>query len=233
MKKLNSTLAYYEKHATAYAARDFLGTFGEYRELFIARVKEEFSKKRTPENLKSENPIPPEHQVPPKNQVLAKPKILELGSGSGRDAQVFLTHGFDVTLVDGSAELAKIAKERTGQNVLVMDFADLDFEAEFSGEFEGIWAAASLLHVPSDQLPGVLQSVERGLQRNGVFVASFKESDHDWVDDLGRYFCAMTESHLDELVINSGLELVSIEKGEGQGSDGKPTVWLWVVARKN
>ncbi|WP_120497350.1 class I SAM-dependent methyltransferase [Kiloniella sp. EL199] len=216
MTKQNSTLAYYEKNAESYAARDFSGTFEEYRDLFVASVKESRFKKQTCQGQEAESSVSP------------KPKVLELGSGSGRDAQNFLTHDFDVTPVDGSAVLARIAKERTGLDVLVMDFADLDFEAEF----DGVWAAASLLHVPSEKLPGVLKSVKRSLRENGVLVASFKENDNDWHDDLGRYFCAMTESHLADLISNSGFELSAIEKKEGKGSDGKPTVWLWVVAQK-
>ncbi|KLN61694.1 hypothetical protein WH96_05025 [Kiloniella spongiae] len=211
MTKQNSTLAYYEENAVAYAARDFAGTFEEYRDLFVSRVQARFQ-----ESL----------QLPNRKQT--KPQVLELGSGSGRDAQAFLAHGFDVTLLDGSAELAEIAKKRTGLDVLVRDFEDLYFDAEF----DGVWAAASLLHVPSDKLPGVLKTIARSLQDSGVFVASFKEGNHDWVDGLGRYFCAMTESHLTDFITNSGFELIAIDKRKGQGSDGKPTVWLWVIARK-
>ncbi len=226
MTQKNPTLTYYEKNAESYAARDFSGTFGEYRDLFVARVKEKISEKRTAQNRKAEG------SVPGKSPIIPKPKVLELGSGSGRDALYLLTHGFDVTLVDGSAELARIAQKRTGQDVLVMDFQDLDVDAEFDGVFDGVWAAASLLHVPSDKLPGVLKSVERSLRGNGVFVASFKESEHDWIDDLGRYFCAMTETHLTDLIGSCGFGLTAIEKSVGIGSDGKPTVWLWLIAEK-
>ncbi|WP_417454687.1 class I SAM-dependent methyltransferase [Kiloniella sp.] len=223
MTKQNNTLAYYEKNAKAYADRDFLGTFGEYRDLFVTTVKVEFQK-----TVSSKKTVLPKPKALLKANDTHKPRVLELGSGSGRDAQAFMSCGFDVTLVDGAEQLAQIAKQRTGQDVLVIDFEDLAFETEF----DGVWAAASLLHVPSLKLPDVLKSVERSLRNTGVLVASFKESDHDWVDDLGRYFCAMTENHLAELIVNSGFELLTIEKRDGQGSDGKPTVWLWIVAQK-
>ncbi|MGI9371563.1 MAG: class I SAM-dependent methyltransferase [Hyphomicrobiales bacterium] len=56
--------------------------------------------------------------------------VLELGCGAGHDALAFIKLGLSVTLVDGSLELAAIAQECTGQEVLVMDFRELAFEKQ-------------------------------------------------------------------------------------------------------
>ena len=155
-------------------------------------------------------------------------RILELGCGGGYDALALLELGFDVTPLDGSPELAAIAARRTKHEVLVMDFEDLDFD----GEYDGVWAAASLLHVPSDKITPVLKRVARSLRKGGVLVASFKQSEVDWADDFGRYFCAMTRQDLTEMLAASGFELNKIDAVPGQGSDGNPTTWLWATAHR-
>ena len=72
-------------------------------------------------------------------------KVLDLGCGSGRDSLFFKELGYDVTAIDGSAEMCIQAEKNIGQPVINMTFDKLDYEAEF----DGIWACASLLHVPS------------------------------------------------------------------------------------
>ena len=43
--------------------------------------------------------------------------ILDFGCGSGRDAKYFLEKGYQVTAIDGSAELCRLASEFTGIEV--------------------------------------------------------------------------------------------------------------------
>ena len=82
--------------------------------------------------------------------------ILDLGCGSGRDSLCFIQQGFQLTAVDGSLELAKFASELIGQKVIVADFKDLELPPS---SFDAIWASASLLHVHSEDLPGILTKV--------------------------------------------------------------------------
>ncbi|MCG8490017.1 MAG: class I SAM-dependent methyltransferase [Sneathiellales bacterium] len=154
--------------------------------------------------------------------------ILELGCGGGHDARAFMDAGFKVTALDGSAELAAEAEKRIGQDVVVMDFADLDYHEEF----DAIWASASLLHVPSDDLPAVLKKVVASLKEGGVIMASFKEGDKDWTDHMGRSFCAMDRAQLETLFTNAGFEVETITEIMGFGRDGQPTNWLWVRGQK-
>ncbi len=105
-------------------------------------------------------------------------KVLELGCGGGHAIAAFQALGFDVTAVDASVELAKIASERTGIQVRVMDFEMLDYDEEF----DGLWAHASLLHVPTRSRESVLRKVTQCLKLDGYLFASFKESKDDWTD---------------------------------------------------
>ena len=97
--------------------------------------------------------------------------ILDLGCGSGRDAKAFADEGMIVTAVDGSPAMCRIAARNTRSEVRNLKFSELDFE----DEFDGVWACASLLHVPMGELPGVLSSVNRSLRKWGLFFCCFKK----------------------------------------------------------
>jgi SAM-dependent methyltransferase len=110
--------------------------------------------------------------------------ILELGCGAGNHSAVMLEAGFSVRATDGSPEMAEIASRRLGHPVEAMLFDELDaLEA-----YDGVWASACLLHVPRDELAGILGRIHRALKPSGVFYASFKMGEGDGRDNLGRYY---------------------------------------------
>ena len=76
-------------------------------------------------------------------------KILDAGCGSGRDILAFLEAGYEVEAFDASAELCRIASQKTGVAVRKQRFEDLPGEEAY----DGIWACASLLHVDRQDLP--------------------------------------------------------------------------------
>ena len=120
--------------------------------------------------------------------------ILDAGCGSGRDSLKFKALGYDVTAIDGSEEMCKLASEYSGINVKHMQFQDIDF----IDEFDGIWASASLLHVPSTEIEMVLEKMKKSLKENGILYASFKYGDFEG-ERNGRYFNDLTESSAIEL----------------------------------
>lgn len=87
--------------------------------------------------------------------------ILDLGCGSGRDSKAFLQKGYQVRAVDGSQELCKIASENIGQEVICQLFHEL----EETNTYDAVWACASLLHLPTDELKKVIQKVEQSLKK--------------------------------------------------------------------
>ena len=125
-------------------------------------------------------------------------RILDLGCGSGRDSKHFILQGYDVTPVDGSAEMCRMASDYLGIPVKCMRFSELKYKKEF----DGIWACASLLHVPKDNIQDAMAKMKRALKPDGVLYASFKygdgeeniggrhfsyysEYDLDWISDMG------------------------------------------------
>ena len=80
-------------------------------------------------------------------------KILDLGCGSGRDTKYFLQKGYDVVAVDGSIEMVKLSTEFTGKQTLHLTFDEINFNEEF----DGVWACASLLHVPRNKIDSIFK----------------------------------------------------------------------------
>ena len=121
--------------------------------------------------------------------------ILDFGCGSGRDAKAFLDQGYQVDAVDGSPELCCMASELIGKPVKQMLFDDLSV----SNQYDGIWACASILHLPRRNLVDVLPKISNALKTDGVLYASFKYGSYEGMRD-GRYFTDFTEESLGNLM---------------------------------
>lgn len=110
-------------------------------------------------------------------------RILDAGCGPGRDALAFSQMGYRVTAVDASAAMVALASERLGFAALRIPFGEIEYQAEF----DGVWACASLLHVPKADMPGVLARLRRALKPGGVLYASFKRGPREEFRE-GRWF---------------------------------------------
>ena len=113
--------------------------------------------------------------------------ILDFGCGSGRDTKYFLDKGCRVTATDGSVELCRRASVFTGIEVQEMLFQELD-EKE---KYDGIWACASILHLPKKQLREVLKNMYEALKSEGWIYTSFKYGEFTG-ERNGRYFTDFT-----------------------------------------
>jgi SAM-dependent methyltransferase len=96
-------------------------------------------------------------------------KILDFGCGPGRDLMAFLKADHIPTGLDGAGELCQMAREFSGCTVLHQDFLALNLP---SSHFHGIFANASLFHVPSQELPRVLGELYDTLVPGGVLFSS-------------------------------------------------------------
>ena len=108
--------------------------------------------------------------------------ILDFGCGPGRDLKVFADRGHRAVGLEGSAQFAAMAREHSGCEVLHQDFLKLDLPA---AAFDGVFANASLFHVPSQELPRVLQTLHACLKPGGALLASNPHGDNTegWYDD--------------------------------------------------
>ncbi|WP_283131647.1 class I SAM-dependent methyltransferase [Enterovibrio norvegicus] len=127
-------------------------------------------------------------------------RVLDAGCGSGRDSKRLLEMGYAVTSFDASTALAAIAEEYIQQPVAVCTFAEFESDTQFNG----VWACASLLHVPASELLSTFAHLAALLKTGGVFYCSFKYGSSDTERD-GRYFTNCDEARLENFIQEAGL----------------------------
>ncbi len=164
--------------------------------------------------------------------------ILDAGCGSGRDSKAFMESGYRVVAMDGSEKMCRLASKYLGQEVQCKRFEEIDEK----DRYDGIWACASLLHVPYELLPKVIARLVDALVDGGVLYASFKYGGDKMKGERevgGRYFTDLTEDgwrkvleEAEEEIKGSRLETVECfvtgDVREGRGGEK----WLNVVGRK-
>ena len=121
--------------------------------------------------------------------------ILDFGCGAGRDTKYFLSRGYQIDAIDGSEQLCRIASKYTGIKVRQMLFQELD-EKE---KYDGIWACASILHLPKKQLREVLKNMYAALKSEGWIYTSFKYGKFEG-ERNGRYFTDFTTDTFKEFI---------------------------------
>ena len=101
--------------------------------------------------------------------------ILDFGCGPGRDLRAFAQRGHRVIGLEGAPALAKMARAHGGCEVWLQDFLQLDLPDTF---FDGVFANASLFHVPMQELPRVLRQLHATLKPAGVLFSSNPRGDN-------------------------------------------------------
>ncbi len=161
------------------------------------------------------------------NMLKPQAYILDFGCGSGRDAKAFLSRGYRVDAIDGSPELCRIASELIGNPVKQMLFDELSS----INQYDGIWACASILHIPKRELVDVLRKISDALKDSGVLYTSFRYGSFEGMR-RGRYFIDLTEDTLRKLME----EVPSLQIIDTWITDdvrpGREERWLNTLARR-
>jgi SAM-dependent methyltransferase len=110
--------------------------------------------------------------------------LLDFGCGPGRDLKVFADLGHVAIGLEGAPRFAEMARSHTGCEVWRQDFLKLDLPQSY---FDGVFANATLFHVPSAELPRVLQEIHTCLKPGGILFTSIPRGNDEegWRD--GRY----------------------------------------------
>jgi SAM-dependent methyltransferase len=111
-------------------------------------------------------------------------RILDLGCGPGRDLKAFRELGHEAVGLEGLPEFAAMARRDSGCEVLEQDFLKLDLPA---ASFDGIFANASMFHVPTQELRRVLKELRAALKPRGVLFCSIPHGDNQEGWNRGRY----------------------------------------------
>ena len=154
--------------------------------------------------------------------------ILDLGCGPGRDLQYFNSMGHAVIGLDGSEALVSLARLNSGCEVLQQNFLAMNLP---KCRFDGVFANASLFHVPSQELPRILLEVFTTLKSRGVLFCSNPRGNNE--EGLGgsRYSCFFDLDTWRDYVVDAGfIEVRHYFRPTGLPRDRQP--WLATVWRK-
>ena len=155
-------------------------------------------------------------------------RILDVGSGSGRDACYFQKKGYQVTALEPSKNLCREIRKVFSGKIVCSDIQSY----RPNQRFDGIWACASLLHVPEKELSAILKKIARALKDSGILYMSFKLGDFEGFRGE-RYFCDYTEDAMEEVLKdNDRFDVVKIWETEDVRSGHSDTRWLNVLVRK-
>jgi SAM-dependent methyltransferase len=156
-------------------------------------------------------------------------RILDFGCGPGRDLKAFRARGHVATGLDGCARFVEMARRFSGCEVLHQDFLALDLPR---GAFDGVFANASLFHVPSEDLPRVLAELHATLRPGGVLVCSNPRGDDHEGFSGERWGCFFEHARWLALFEAAGFtELRHYRRPEGAPPEAQP--WLVMVMRRS
>ncbi len=158
-------------------------------------------------------------------------RVLEVGSGAGRDAEELERRGLSVRRTDitpGFVALLRAAGHTAAVvDPLVDDLADPERDAPY----DGVWASASLLHVRREDLPRVLTHLAAVTRAGGVLQLAVKEGDGARFSTHGhvagpRHFTYWRAEALRAVLDGAGWDVRSVARYEGWRDD----TWLDVTA---
>lgn len=160
--------------------------------------------------------------------------VLDLGCGSGVQTKQLLEEGLDALGLDISRNMIEEAKKRAPLGkFMVGDMANLTFE---TNSFDGVYARASLLHIPKDKTKSVLKNIAKILKTGGIFYLAVKEGEGEreleedrYGRKVNRFFAFFGEEELAKLAEETGFEVISVEHFKREETS---VPWLIIFASK-
>lgn len=164
------------------------------------------------------------------NKILPVGKVLDIGCGGGRDALLFTNAGYDYIGVDLSEEMLVGARELLPTaDFRKMDMYSLDFP---SHNFDGFWAAASLLHIPKRNVIKIFQQITNIVKSGGIGFFAVKEGEDERMvkgslEGDERFFAFYEEGEFLKLLQENEFEVLEHRRDMREYSPPKNlTVWL-------
>ena len=154
--------------------------------------------------------------------------ILDFGCGPGRDLKAFAERGHIAVGLEGAAHFAAMARAHSGCEVWQQNFLALDLPRE---HFDGVFANATLFHVPTRELPRVLRELYACLKPGGVLFSSNPRGHNQEGWSGGRYGAYHDLENWRRFVSSAGfVELTHYYRPDGLPREQQP--WLASVWRR-
>lgn len=161
-------------------------------------------------------------------------EILDLGCGPGHHALFFSNNGFNVTGIDLSSEMIKLAKRTSVKSKFkIMDILDLDFHKAC---FDGIWASASLLHIPKNKITPILQKLKEILIKGGSLYISLKQGNGSELftdtryGGVEKYYVYYQLEEIENILKNIGFKILKIEL-KGKRTSYDTNSWIHIFCK--
>ncbi len=174
-----------------------------------------------------------EHEV--FHKLLPQGKIIDLGCGGGNDSFSFVENGYQYLGVDYSEQmLAEARKANPKAEFVNKNLYQLDFP---ENEFEGFWAACSLLHLPKIKLPAVLENIKRITKTGGVGFVAVKQGQGEQLEPSvamqgARFYAHYSEEEFKNLLNVSGFEVLASGTKPNPFDVQKPYLYFFVKNTK-
>jgi SAM-dependent methyltransferase len=154
--------------------------------------------------------------------------LLDFGCGPGRDLRYFTSLGHRAVGLDGAERFVEMARLNSGCEVLHQDFLALELP---ESRFDGVFANASLFHVPSVELPQVLRRLYDGLKPGGILFCSNPRGSNEEGFHGDRYGCYLDLAAWRGYLGAAGfVEICHYYRPAGRPRSQQP--WLAMVWRK-
>jgi SAM-dependent methyltransferase len=162
--------------------------------------------------------------------------VLDVGCGSGEKTKYIFDHGFEVTGIDFSDEMIRLAKARVPRGTFFVQ--DILRPLELGATYDGIFASAVLLHIRKEDIAEVLRNVVSVLKPGGYFYAAVKQrapgepeevtvKENDYGYEYERFFSNFTLDELNDLLTDAGLQFVYSSVTNAGRSN-----WIQIIAEK-
>jgi ubiquinone/menaquinone biosynthesis C-methylase UbiE len=156
-------------------------------------------------------------------------RVLNIGSGSGRDGSLLFAAGLNVICLDAARKMVAMSRER-GLLSVQGNFLHLPFDDR---SFDGVWAYTSLLHVRKNDFPRALSEAARVLKPGGSLALGMIEGNGETYRvssgvPLPRLFAFYRPAELEKLLAASGLVL----KAQSTFEPGGKYTYLNLIAAK-